>query len=307
MLTSFFGKSTPINFLILSIYLFIGYFFATFRGTGELLTIEKIAIHLVFVGLMIFSLFLLDFMVKKNDLSRPNSYDILFFVCFIMLVPMVLTNGTLIFTNVLLLLALRRILSLYSEKNTEKKILDASLYISLACLFYFYSLFFFVVLFLAVIRKKHTTYKHLFIPIAGFLTVFVLAVTYHLVVNDSFGWFYSWKPEISLDFTGYNNITLVIGLSIIATFLLWTTFFRLIKLSSIARKERPNYLLIIVVLMVTLAMAFFSEQKTAAEFLFLMAPLAIITANYIEKINEFWFRELLLWAIVITPFVLLFV
>jgi hypothetical protein len=307
MLTSFFGKSNPINFLVLSIYIIIGYFLGVVRGNEEILNFEKIGIHLIFLGMTIFSMFLLDFIVKKNALSRPNNYDILFFVCFLVIIPVALTNKTTILANVLVLLALRRILSLYSEKNMEKKVLDASLYITAASLFYFYSLFFFVVLFLAIIRKNHTTYKHLFIPFAGFCTVFALTTTYHFLVNDSFNWFYSWIPITSLDFSEYNNIVLVIGLSIIGAFVVWTTFFRLIKLSSISRKERPNYLLVIIVLLATLAMAFFSEEKTGAEFLFILAPAAIITANYIEKINEFWFRELLLWLMVITPIVLLFV
>ena len=306
MLTSCFGKSTPINFLVLSVYIIIGYFLAIVRGNEEVLTLEKTGIHLVFLGMTIFSLFLLDFIVKKNDLSRPNSYDILFFVCFIMIIPVVLTNKSAIVANVLLLLALRRTLSLYSEKNTEKKVLDASLYITVASLFYFFSLFFFAVLFLAIIGKKHTNYKHLFIPFAGFFTVVGLTTTYQFLVNNSFGWFYNWIPVTSLDFTAYNNIVLVIGLSIIGTFLIWTTFFRLIQLSSISRKERPNYLLVVIVLFATLAMAFFSEEKTGAEFLFILAPLAIISASYIEKINEFWFRELLLWLTIITPIVLLF-
>ena len=53
-------------------------------------------------------------------------------------------------------------------------------------------------------------------------------------------------------------------------------------------------------------MAILSEEKTSGEFVFLFAPLAIIITNYIETIEENWFKELFLSVLVIAPIVLLF-
>ena len=46
-------------------------------------------------------------------------------------------------------------------------------------------------------------------------------------------------------------------------------------------------------------------EKNGSEFLFLFAPLSIIIANYIEVIQDKWFKEVFLSILIIVPFVLL--
>jgi putative effector of murein hydrolase LrgA (UPF0299 family) len=48
-----------------------------------------------------------------------------------------------------------------------------------------------------------------------------------------------------------------------------------------------------------------APQKDGSEFLFLFAPVAIILTNYIETIQEKWFKELFLAVLVFVPFLLL--
>lgn len=306
MLTSFFSKSNPINFLLLSIAVLLVYVMGVWIPSDTAITLTSVGFHLAFMALSIFGLFLLDFIVKKNNLTRQNTYAVLCFVCFIGFFPTCLGNHSILIANTLILLALRRIFSLYSEKNTEKKILDASIYISIASFFYFFSLLIFIVLALAIVRKKHTTFKHLLIPVAGFLAIFSLATAYYFVVEDSFNWFFSWKPPIGFDFTTYNKLSVVIALAILATFMIWTTSHRLFKLGAISKKDRPNYLLMVILLGITILMMLATPEKTGAELLFIFAPLAIMVANFIEQSKEFWFKEILLWLLVLTPLLLLF-
>ena len=51
--------------------------------------------------------------------------------------------------------------------------------------------------------------------------------------------------------------------------------------------------------------AAFAPQKNGSELLFLFAPLAVIITNYIETIEEKWFKELFLGLLVVIPIVLL--
>ena len=313
MLTSFFGKSNPINFLILSLFIlfgFIGHFIITQPigyNWGVILNYSACLI------ICVFSMLLVDFIIRKNALTRLNTFGILFFTCFLFMFPAMLLDKSILISNLILLLAFRRILSLKTERNLEKKILDASIWISIAALFYTYSILYFVILFASIFRKTHTTYKHLLIPFVGFLSVFICLTAYNSLVNGSFDWFYQIELGISKDFSAYNSFEIIIPLSLFLSLLIWAGIHRIYKLPTIPKKWRPNYLLMLLIAAASIIVVLSSPQKTGAELVFLIAPTAIIVANYIEESDSRhkkgndnkWFKEGLLWLVIVLPIVLM--
>ena len=204
MLTSFFGKSKPINFVIFGAVIFLGYVFGALVQVENALNLSQLLINFFFIGWAIFAIFLLDFIVRKNDLTYKNTYTVLLFTCFLITLPVIFLDRNILFANVFLLMAFRRLASLSSEKNTERKILDASLWITVAALFYFWSILFFVLLFFSIVQKPETNHRLFIIPFIGFIAIFILSVSFHLLMDDSFLWITEWIPSISLDFSAYN-------------------------------------------------------------------------------------------------------
>ena len=223
------------------------------------------------------------------------------------MVPATFTNINIIGSNLFLLLALRRMASLTSERNLEKKLLDASLYITVAGLFNFWALLFFAPLFWVLLRSASKTFRHIFIPLVGLFTVLLLTVAYHLIVHDSLQWFTTWFPKLQMDFGAYNSAGLLIPTAFIGGLLIWATVFRILALSTVQRKLQQNYILLVWILGTAVAIGFLQSVNTGSEILFLCAPLAIVTANYLEKVSDFWFKEILLWTIAVLPVALLFV
>ena len=290
MLTSFFGKSKPINFVIFGAVIFLGYVFGALVQVDNALNLSKLLVNFFFIGWSVFAIFLLDFIVRKNDLTYKNTYTVLLFTCFLITLPVIFLDPNILLANVFLLMAFRRLASLSSEKNTERKILDASLWITVAALFYFWSILFFVLLFFSILQKSETNHRWFIIPFIGFAAIFILSVSFHLITNDSFLWITEWIPSISLDFSAYNNIQSLLPAAIMGTFLIWSLPFRLVKIASLSKKEKPNAILLLVTLAVCLFITFLSPQKTGAELFFIIAPLSVIVANYIENIQEFRFN-----------------
>ncbi len=307
MLTSFFGKSKPINFVIFGAVIFLGYVFGVLVQVENALNLSQLLINFFFIGWAVFAIFLLDFIVRKNDLTYKNTYTVLLFTCFLITLPVIFLDRNILLANVFLLMAFRRLASLSSEKNTERKILDASLWITVAALFYFWSILFFVLLFFSILQKSETNHRLFIIPFIGFIAIFILSVSFHLLMDDSFLWITEWIPSISLDFSAYNNIQLLLPAAIMGTFLIWSLPFRFVKIASLSKKEKPNAILLLVTLAVCLLIAFLSPQKTGAELFFIIAPLSVIVANYIENIQEFRFKEGLLWLVVLVPILMLFI
>lgn len=316
MLTSFFGKSNPVNFLILGAFIVVGYLLGAISGSSIIITPFSLLNHGFFIILSVLSMLLLDFIIRKNHLTKNNTFAILFFTCFLVMLPVIFLQHKILLANAFLLLAFRRIMSLRSDKNSSKKILDASIWTTVASLFYFWSLLFFIPLFIAILQKPNTNYKQILIPFTGFVAVLMINTAYQLMVNDSLLWLVKWQDAISFDFSRYNSASVLVPITVILTFYIWAGIYRVLKLSMVPLKERTNYLLQLYLSITALLVALAGPEKTGAEILFILAPIAIIVTNYIENfeneryvekdVAEFWFKEIMLWLVVVLPFVFLF-
>lgn len=306
MLTSFFEKSKPIHFVLASLFIVLGSFF--WKVYFEVLEIKTQNFWqlLLINSLLVFTIFLLDFIINKNFLTQKNSYAILVYVCFLLMFPSIFFNLKIVITHLLLLLSFRRILSLSSQKNSEKKVLDTALFISLASLFYFWSIFFFLVLFVALFQKTIKTYKLFFIPFVGFFTIMVLASVYNLLTKDQFIWEHLQPKEIGLHFLEYNQLYLLIPISLILALIIWSFLHFKSLFISIKPNKKPSQRILLLALFILLIMVLLVPKKTGAEFIYIMAPTAILVTNLLETLKEKWFKEVLLWLLVLMPVIIIF-
>lgn len=301
MLTNFFGKSNPLIFFLLSLYVIAGYIFWIVKISKVEVGNQPLFVYILTGALLIFFIFLLDFIIRKNNLTRLNTYAILLFVCFLFFAPALLGDTDILMANFFLLLSLRRILSLSSEKKIGKKILDASIWISVATLFYFWSLFFFVVLFIAIIRIPNYNFRYILIPIIGVATVFIVATTYNILLYDSIFWFKGLNTSYTLEFSKYSKPPLVVSISVLSAFLIYCVIYRLMNLSSVSKKDKSNYLILIILLAACGSLTVMAPEKTGAELFFILSPLAIIMTNYLERIKTFWLKEIIFWIVIVVP------
>ena len=303
MLTTFFGKSKPINFIIVSIFIICWIFIKLTIGF-ESLNQPQGLIYNSFITLgYLFLLFLINFIVKKNRLTGTNTYSILFFSCFLIMIPPPFIDSDILLSNIFLVLALRRIWSLASEKNMEKKILDASIWISLATLFYFWSLLLFVVLIISILQIGHKTLKLLWIPFIGFFAVFILTSAYNVIVNDSLLWFMETKVMIGVDFSTYKKFPLLIIIAFFFILMIWGLVQKGFSVSKGSLKEKLNFKILFIVTFTFLFMVLLYPVKNGMEWLFIITPLAIIATNLLENQRTFWVKEILLWIVVLLPFI----
>jgi hypothetical protein len=157
-----------------------------------------------------------------------------------------------------------------------------------------------------MLQRRDINYKQLLIPIVGFAVTFVLAICYYLLVSDSFAWLTEWRLETSFDFSAYNQVSLLLPITVIIALLIWSGIARFGSLASLQKKDRPNAIVILASLVVSLVIAIASPEKTGAEAFFIFGPLVIIITNYIEIKKEFWFKEVLLWLAVLLPIMVFF-
>jgi len=304
MLTTFFGKSKPINFIIVSIFI-ISWIFLKLVIEPENLNNPQVLVNnsLITLGYL-FLLFLINFIVKKNRLTGANTYTILFFSCFLTMIPPPFAESNFLLSNLFLLLALRRIWSLASEKNLERKIFDASIWISLAALFYFWSLLLLLVLFISILQIGYKNLKLLWIPFVGVFAVFILTTAYNSIVNDALFWFMETEIKVEVNYATYNSLPLLVIIVFFVIMMIWGLAQKAFSVSKGSLKEKLNFKILFIVSLAFFAMVLLNPIKNGTEFLFIITPLAIITTNLLENRKAFWVKELILWFVVLLPIII---
>ena len=293
MIAKFFKKTKPINTLIVLVLLTIVFIITTVSFTSTDFTLTNLTKQLILFAFLVATLFIINFIVRKNGLTKNNSYVILLVVFCFAIFPFSTLNSQLLGTHFLLLLAYRRIYSLRTTKDIKDKIFDASFWIGIATLIYPWSFLYLTLVFFAVFYFNKLTLKNTIIPLVGFITpIFIYGV--YLLLIDDFDTF-DLKLVSSLSILSYNSFKLLIPIALISGFLIWAIFPTTIKIIAVNNEFRASWFLLLMHLLISVFVIIPSPIKNGSEFLFLFFPTAIIFTNYLQIIEEKWFKEVFLY------------
>lgn len=262
--------------------------------------IHMIGMWLVYIATM----FVLNFIAQKNDLTKRNTYRILLFAAFTAALPMALIRSEILWSGFFILLALRRIMSLRSGLVIERKLFDASLWIAIASLFYFWSVLFYFVLFLAILYYASYNVRYWLIPLVGAVCVGILASCYLLYVGDAASLFLSYLDGISFDFSAYNNFKLLLVTAFFLGIFIWSVFNYIREMQKTALNTRPVYVLVLSLTLIAILIVILNTDKTGGALYFLIPMLSVIVTTYLERATGVVFKEALLWLILLLPFVI---
>ncbi|MDA9875253.1 MAG: DUF6427 family protein [Flavobacteriaceae bacterium] len=304
MITSFFKTSKPIHyiiFLIVLICLFVYQRIIIVNYQGNLSnTLNEIGDLLILLA----SFFTLIFIVTKNNLTYNNGYAALYFCLFIGLIPSCLEENSILLSNLFILLSFRRIMSLKTNSNIKKKLLDASMWICLAAIFEPWAILFFLVLFFGMVFYSVTQIKNTMIPFCGILAVAILLTSYRLLTENAFPSVTEFLPTLRFDNTSFNNtITKTESLQFLAVVLFGiVSFFGKVVLKN--RLKIPSVFVILLAILIGITMVFINSNHGASRYyLFAFAPTSIILANFSETTMYRWLSDLviglLLFAVLI--------
>ncbi len=303
MISSFFSKAKPIHLVVVSALLLLVFVVTKMSTLTEVFSVELFFKETFLFGVCLASLFVLDFFVSKNNLTKKNSYKILMFGLFVAVLPETLLNSKLLIANLFILLALRRIISLRTSKEIKKKLFDAALWISLATLLFFWASLFYILIFMALLLHSIVDVKNWIIPILGIVCVAIITASYMIVAGADFqpnlqGFF-----DVSFDFTPLNSKRIIIATTILLSYGAWASFYFMRNIKHQLKSYKPSFILVIVSSVISLLIILVSPFKDGSEFIFLFAPLSIIMSNYLEIIPEKWFKESLIIVLIVVSVV----
>ncbi|HET8886315.1 MAG TPA: DUF6427 family protein [Salinimicrobium sp.] len=307
MLTSFFNKSKPIQFLVVGLYMTIFYCFANFSNinveTDVFWYLKKFGGLIVFLSTMI----VIQFFIRRSEFTKNRTYKIFLFATFTAMFPVLLQNTDLIFANLFVVMGLRRLVELRTSRFVKEKIFDAVFWICIASLFSFWTVAFILIVYCGILLHAAQNFRHWLIPILSFLAVTLLVNSFYLLIFDRFFTISDWYQNANFDFAAYRNFEILIPVSLLLALLLWSLPYFLNVLRTSSAIAKPSLIVILLYLITSVFIGVFSFLKNGSEVIYFLVPLAVIVATYINKLDDQWFKEVLLVLLCLLPLLLLFI
>lgn len=303
MISSVFGKRKPVNYIIIFAFVFILYWFVNLFIFHKSFGPEQLIFHTVVLCVLLFSIFVVNFIVKRIKVTNINSFGILFYTMLFLIFPEVLADNDAIFCSLFLLFANRRLLSLRSQKNVKLKVFDATLWVVVASFFYDWALLFLILVYVGIAFYGSKNIRNWLVPLAGCFTGFAVLIAI-LALSNNIAYF---SDHYKFDFTfntsfffGLENSSKYIAYFLITTLTGSITFIKL-GITGLGRVTTLRLLAISFILGMVLVILKSTSQ--VAPVIITFFPSVIFINTYIESIRKDKIREIAIILCVLTPFV----
>ena len=302
MITRNFRISKPYHYILIFAGLIGVFLFQRLKDHSGIQSVDFVIESVAFLFFLA-SMFLVVFIITKNKLTQKNSFAALYFFIFITLMPQTLADHKIIIANGFILLSYRRIFSLETKLNMKKKYFDAALWLSIAALFYVWSILYFVPLLATIILRPNDWVKHLLVLVFGAgssgLLVYLFASVFG--ITPSFLMFYS--PKVNFGLFSHMSEVMKVSLAVISVMTIGSVFSLFSPLVLKNSKSRNNFIILFLMLFTGFSISLLAVNMFAENMLFLFFPLAVIMANSTQHQRRSWLSDLFL--IVLLSLVLL--
>lgn len=298
MLSVRFENTKPITFIIVLLALLIGDGLFQFKILQlPLSDVSHLTVLMSTFVLLFLSLLLLHQIDRWNELTdTKNCYSIAFFSIFVVLFPTLFDKVKLVGANLLIIVALWRVLTLKTGDGIPQKLFDTSLLIICAGLLHPWALIFLLNVWISLLFYGAEKRRYWFIPLLAIITVSILLGTILLILQepfpiDDFTNLITSDINNLLNFPSHSIATTiaVCSLALLLLVALAVYYFRSVYHSI-------SSLVVIQFLWIGLIVVFLSK-----EVIYTFAPIAILFALYVEKIRVWWLKEIVLWSLLSMP------
>lgn len=303
MLANFFGKSSPINFIIIS-GVFLVYFFGHYYLEYQVIPYTEIGV-LIPVILVLF--FFYNFILFKNKLTLFNSYGFLLFAILFGVFAIANFDRNTLLMHGLLLIFLRRVYSLRNATNNFGKLFDSGLWLGVFFIFEPFSALFGVLIYTANSLFQKTNWQTLLIPVVGFVSALICVFAYHFWLDQAmvFWSYFNWYT--SYDFSVYSRLELLVPMAIFGSLTLVAFLFKTPKVAGISGSYRKYWTLVFLNLLVAVAFVVFLRNRTGAELQYVFFPVSIILANGLESVRSKLLKNVCIFLALVLPVLLLII
>ena len=296
MITRNFRISKPYHYILIFVGLIGVFLFQRLKDHSGIQSVD-FAIESVAFLFFLASMFLVVFIITKNKLTQKNSFAALYFFIFISLMPETLADHKIIIANGFILLSYRRIFSLETKINMKKKYFDAALWLSIATLFYVWSILYFIPLLATIILRPNDWVKHLLVLVFGAGSAGLLVYLFASVFGTPPSFLMFYPPKVNLDLFSHIPEVTKVSLAIISVMTIGSVLSLFSPLILKNSKSRNNFIVLFLMLFTGLSISFLAVNMFVENMLFVIFPLAVIMANFTQHQRRSWLSDSFLIAL----------
>ena len=293
MITRNFRISKPYHYILIFVGLIGIFLFQRLKDHSGIQSVDFVIESVAFLFFLA-SMFLVVFIITKNKLTQKNSFAALYFFIFISLIPQTLADHKIIIANGFILLSYRRIFSLETKLNMKKKYFDAALWLSIATLFYVWSILYFIPLLATIILRPNDWVKHLLVLVFGAGSAGLLVYLFASVFGTPPSFLMFYPPKVSLGLFSHTPEVMKVSLAIISVMTIGSVLSLFSPLILKNSKSRNNFIVLFLMLFTGLSISLLAVNMFVENMLFVIFPLAVIMANFTQHQRRSWLSDLFL-------------
>lgn len=301
MISSIFGKTKPINYIIVLVFLFVFYWFWHAMMSTMPSESEVFALKLLASAVLLLSVFVADFIVKRNKLTEPNSFAILFYAILVLVFPETLLDNDAVFCSLFLLLASRRLISIRSLKNIKLKIFDATVWVMVSSVFYDWAILYLLLVFAAIYIYEPKNIRNWMVPFAGIFTVFMIGYGILVLAGNTAYITEHYQLRFNWDSSYFSNIANSSKLILYILLIFVLSIYAFLKLGKAGLGKIVTMRLIAFSFVIGLVVKILTKSSDDYPIMITFFPAVIFLTNYVESIKKANIKELVLMASIAVP------
>jgi len=306
MITSIFKKSSIVNYTLVFLLLLASFFVYQNSLLRQSNNVVGNSANALLIILLLVCFFLVNFIVKKNGLTKNSSYAILFFLLYLLLFPSVFSNSNILFANFFLLLAMRRLISLQTLKAPKEKIFDACMWIFIASLFHFWCILFVLLVYISIIFHVSRDYRNWLLPFVAFVATAVVFLFSALLIDETWIDHVMVQAQMNFELDYFTNNYQNAALSFYVVAALYFLLSMIFTLTNRPQILQASYKKMVFGFLIGSVVFIISPEKNNAMLLFTFFPLAVMTTNNIEYSQSKMYQEIVLLLLVVGSFMAFF-
>ena len=302
MIATFFTKSNPVHYIFAFIYLSSLFFIKN--------SPISIVDYFVLLVTLLSSILLIKFIVSKNILNKKNNYSIVA-VCF--LIGLTIEESMsykALFSNIFLLLAIRKIFSLRTPININKKVFDAVFWILIASTFYSPTILFLILLIVTLLLYSQLNLNNIIVIVLAIISaisfLYILEISIH-----PYSSFFSFINQLFFEVTSkvyselffnqgvvidskwnFNFVLIFIFIFLFLSLYIWKGYVK-------TNEHRRSTTLILLTTILSLIIFNLAIPET---FIFFLFSIIVIFTSYLESCSSQVIKSLILILCLAAPY-----
>lgn len=260
-------------------------------------------LKLIVSALLLLSVFVADFIVKRNKLTEPNSFAILFYAVLVLVFPETLLDNDAVLCSLFLLLASRRLISIRSLKNIKLKVFDATVWVLVSSIFYEWAILYLVLVFAAIYIYEPNNIRNWMVPFAGLFTVFMIGYGILALMGDTTYLTEHYQLRFNWDASYFANMANSSKLILYILLILALSIFAFLQLGKAGLGKIVTMRLIAFSFVIGLIVKILMKSAEDYPIMITFFPAVIFMTNYVESIKKANIKELVLIASITVPLV----